>query len=75
MKNIVKILGLTAIVAVTLAACNDSFLEKNPQGELDATALANQNGVEGALISAYSMLDGWGQLRRLGQCRQQLDFR
>ncbi len=60
MKNIFKILGLTAIVAVTLAACSDSFLEKNPQGELDATALANQNGVEGSLISAYSMLDGWG---------------
>jgi starch-binding outer membrane protein, SusD/RagB family len=60
MKNLIKILGLTVIVAVTLFACNEDFLVKNAQGDLDATALANQNGLEGNLISAYSMLEGYG---------------
>jgi len=59
MKNLIKILGLTVIVAVTLFACSEEFLQRNAQGDLDATALANQNGVEGNLISAYSMLDGY----------------
>jgi starch-binding outer membrane protein, SusD/RagB family len=60
MKNIFKILGFTAMTAVVLVACKDNFLEKPAQGNLDAVTLNNQAGVEGSLIAAYSMLDGWG---------------
>ncbi len=60
MKNKIKILGIVALVAGTLFACKDTFLDKPAQGNLDANTLANKTGVEGSLIAAYSMLDGWG---------------
>jgi hypothetical protein len=60
MKNIFKTIGITAVVAITLFACKESFLDRPAQGNLDATTLNNQAGVEGSLISSYSMLDGWG---------------
>ena len=60
MKNIFKIIGFTAMTAVVLVACKDNFLERPAQGNLDANTLNNQAGVEGSLIAAYSMLDGWG---------------
>jgi hypothetical protein len=60
MKNIFKILGITAVIAITLFACKENFLDRPAQGNLDATTLNNQAGVEGSLISSYSMLDGWG---------------
>jgi hypothetical protein len=60
MKNKIKIIGIVALVAGTLFACKDTFLDKPAQGNLDANTLANQTGVEGSLIAAYSMLDGWG---------------
>ena len=41
-----------------LFACSEDFLNRPAQGNLDATTLANQAGVEGNLISAYAMLDG-----------------
>lgn len=44
------------IVGGTLYSCKD-FLEATPQGSLDAITLANQTGVEGALIAAYRALD------------------
>jgi starch-binding outer membrane protein, SusD/RagB family len=43
---------------VVIYGCED-FLVGNAQGVLDDNTLANQNGVEGNLISAYSMLDGF----------------
>jgi hypothetical protein len=60
MKKIIITPGITAILLVMLFACNESFLEKPAQGNLDANTLANQAGVEGNLIAAYSLLDGWG---------------
>ncbi len=41
-----------------LFACSEDFLNRPAQGNLDATTLANQAGVEGNLISAYALLDG-----------------
>ena len=40
-------------------ACSEGFLDAPAQASLDEGTLANQGGVEAALISAYSMLDGW----------------
>ena len=48
-----------AIVALTVA-CDDEFLVKEPQASLSGPALANADGVEGKLISAYSTLSGYG---------------
>lgn len=47
-------------VILFIVACKKSFLEKSPLGTLDESTLANQQGVEGLLIGAYSMLDGYG---------------
>lgn len=56
------ILGLVA----GMVACSEEFLELNPQGALDEGTLSNTDGVEAALISAYSMLDGWNSSGSLG---------
>jgi hypothetical protein len=41
-----------------LFACSENFLDRPAQGNLDATTLANQAGVEGNLIATYAYLDG-----------------
>lgn len=46
--------------AIIFVACNKDFLEKAPLGSLDPGNLANSAGVQGLLIGAYSMLDGYG---------------
>jgi hypothetical protein len=60
MKNIIITPGIIAIFLIMLFGCSDEFLDKPAQGNLDATTLANQAGVEGNLIAAYSYLDGQG---------------
>jgi hypothetical protein len=60
MKKYLKVLLITASVAFIGYACKKSFLDKSPIGGLDPTALANKNGVNGLLIGAYSLLDGYG---------------
>lgn len=62
MKNIkfrILIIGSAALLTL-LYACSKKFLEKAPLGTLDEVTLANKAGVEGLLIGAYSMLDGYG---------------
>jgi len=50
-----------------IAACSEDFLELNPQGALDGSALQSPAGIEASLISAYSLLDGWnGQWGNFG---------
>jgi starch-binding outer membrane protein, SusD/RagB family len=46
------------IVLGTVTACKESFLDVTPNGALDAQILATETGIDGLLISAYSMLDG-----------------
>lgn len=58
MKNIIKTPGIIAIFLIMLFGCGEDFLDRPAQGNLDATTLANQSGVEGNLIAAYSYLDG-----------------
>ena len=59
MKKITYSLLLIALSGVLFFACSEDFLNAPPQGSLDEGTLGNQQGVEAALISAYSMLDGW----------------
>ena len=66
MKNKIKILGFVVVLTMTLFACRDEFLNRPAQGALDANTLNNSNGVEGNLIAAYSMLDGWGNYGNWG---------
>ena len=58
MKNIIKSTGIIAIFLIMLFGCSEDFLDRPAQGNLDATTLSNQAGVEGNLIAAYSYLDG-----------------
>lgn len=39
-------------------SCKKDFLEKTPQGELTTEQLTTQDGVEGLLVGAYSLLNG-----------------
>jgi starch-binding outer membrane protein, SusD/RagB family len=55
-----KFLFLLATIALVGYACKKSFLNKAPLGQLDPAALANKNGVNGLLIGAYALLDGFG---------------
>ena len=63
MKRIkIKIVGaaMVLILIVSVYACNKDFLNKAPLGSLDPSNLANSAGVQGLLIGAYSLLDGYG---------------
>lgn len=51
--------GALAILFI-LFSCNKSFLDKPSLGTLDESTLANKAGVEGLLIGAYHMIDGFG---------------
>jgi len=48
--------AVVLLVGTFLYGCED-FLEVAPKGSLDSNTLANQNGVESTLISAYRQLD------------------
>ncbi len=60
MKRTLFYATLIALLGVTIYSCSKSFLERKPLGSLDENVLANQKGVEGLLIGAYSLLDGFG---------------
>lgn len=59
MKKFLFGLAFTILTGLVFYACSDDFLDAPAQASLDEGTLANQDGVEAALISAYSMLDGW----------------
>ncbi len=61
MKRILFCLGFSGIVLGFILGCSEDFLDAPTQGVLDSSVLGNQNGVEGTLIAAYSMLDGFGR--------------
>ncbi len=46
------------ITTITIYSCHKD-LDKLPSGSLTPSVLANKAGVDGLLIGAYSMLDGW----------------
>ncbi len=55
----ILLIGATASMLM-FYACSKNFLDKAPIGSLDQNTLSNKAGVEGVLIGAYSMLDGYG---------------
>ena len=66
-KRLLGIVGTALVVVFTIYACDaDSFLDSPAQGTLSADVLANETGVEGNLIAAYSMLDGYAQFGAWG---------
>ena len=56
-------IGVATTAALTLGgvACQDKFLEIPATGQLSNAQLTSKNGIEGSLISAYSMLNGRGE--------------
>ncbi len=62
MKKIINkkgaFLSLFVAVLLIISACKDDFLNVPAPGALSETLLANKDGVEGMLISAYGMLLG-----------------
>ncbi len=64
--KVFKFFLLAAVLALGVS-CQDEWLDLNPQGALDGSALSSPQGIEASLISAYSMLDGWnGQWGNFG---------
>lgn len=51
---------LVMLLGVIIYSCSKDFLDRKPLGALDENVLANKKGVEGLLIGAYSLLDGFG---------------
>ncbi len=62
MKSLHSKIFITGIVLslVLFSACEKKFLEKGAIGTLSEATIANKAGVNGLLISAYSLLDGIG---------------
>lgn len=58
MKNIKVILISMIVLALSLYACKDSFLEVEQQGSLTTDKVATVPGVESLLIGTYAILDG-----------------
>lgn len=54
-----KFIALGSLVFLTLTYSCKKLLNKEPVGALSASVLANKAGVDGLLIGAYSMLDGY----------------
>ncbi len=50
---------ILSLVTLTLIYSCKKFLDKSPVGSLSAGVLASKAGVDGLLIGAYSMLDGY----------------
>ena len=60
-KTHFKLLGVAGLAILsTIYACKKSYLDQPPLGVLNASVLANKQGVESLLIGAYSLLDGYG---------------
>ncbi|MEO8861686.1 MAG: RagB/SusD family nutrient uptake outer membrane protein [Ginsengibacter sp.] len=62
MKKIQKKILIPSVLAVLviLGACSKTFLDKPPLGTLNPAIIANEAGVQGLLIGAYSLVDGNG---------------
>jgi hypothetical protein len=56
-----KIIALGSIVFFTAVYSCKKALDKSPAGVLAGSSLANKAGVDGLLIGAYSLLDGYYQ--------------
>ncbi|WP_273567467.1 RagB/SusD family nutrient uptake outer membrane protein [Maribacter halichondriae] len=57
-RNWIFITSCTLLLLGT--ACNDEFLDRQPQGQFSEGDVATADGVEGLLIGAYNMVPGGG---------------
>jgi hypothetical protein len=55
-RHIIKVMLIMSVIS--FESCNDK-LDVPPQGAIAFEGLANEDGVNGLLISTYSALDGW----------------
>ena len=60
-----KLMILLGAGLLIVSSCGKEFLQKLPQGELSDSQVGNKEGVEGALVGAYSIMNGnvsgtWG---------------
>lgn len=69
MKKI-SYIAIVVVVASVTYACSKSFLDRNPYGALNAEVLSTKKGVEGLLIGAYSLLDGYQSEPFIGDAYQ-----
>ena len=60
-KSNYKLIVLGSILFLTMAYSCKKILDKSPAGVLAGPTLANKAGVDGLLIGAYSLLDGYYQ--------------
>ena len=64
MNTSIKRVTIGTVATVTLSlvgiACQDKFLEIPATGQLSGSQLSSKAGIEGSLISVYSMLNGRG---------------
>ena len=60
MKNLKNLFFASLAIVTLTVACDEEFLTKEPQASLSGPALANSDGVEGKLVSAYRTLAGYG---------------
>ncbi len=58
--NIQSKIILSLFIITAMAACGKSFLDKPPIGTLNPTIVASDDGIQGLLIGAYSLVDGEG---------------
>ncbi|MBD3627460.1 RagB/SusD family nutrient uptake outer membrane protein [Cyclobacterium sp.] len=56
MKNTIYILGLLS--CLLLASCSEAFLDEEPVGEISPDQILRPENLEGAILSAYSILNG-----------------
>jgi tetratricopeptide (TPR) repeat protein len=59
MKKVTKYF-LTLLMIGVAFACGDDFLERKPIGPVAEETLATEKGADALLVSAYSLLDGFG---------------
>ena len=55
----IRATAVSALAVSLLIACRDEFLTEPPQGALDESTLTSEDGIFGALVAAYSVLDGY----------------
>jgi starch-binding outer membrane protein, SusD/RagB family len=58
MKTLRYTRPLIIVIAVMVNSCTDEFLEVTPNGGLDESVLATEEGLDALLIGAYSLVDG-----------------
>ncbi|MCY7351708.1 MAG: RagB/SusD family nutrient uptake outer membrane protein, partial [Cytophagaceae bacterium] len=60
LKKVTLGIAVAATTALVTVSCKDKFLEKPATGQLAGAQLSSKKGLEGALISVYSILNGRG---------------